>query len=87
MSGLVPTRSCRPVGTEAEVDFAIPLAEMPRVSREFVGTEGEAKAASCVFARGGPAVADLDVSAAPKLVCQRCLEPMRWPVNVKRAWR
>ena len=31
----------------------------------------------------GQAVADLDVSAQPEVVCQRCMQPMRWPVKVK----
>ena len=31
----------------------------------------------------GQAVADLDVSAAPEVVCQRCMQPMRWPIKVK----
>ena len=26
---------------------------------------------------------DLDVSARPEVVCQRCMQPMRWPVKVK----
>ena len=31
----------------------------------------------------GQAVADLEVSAQPEVVCQRCMQPMRWPVEVK----
>jgi ribosomal protein S13 len=31
----------------------------------------------------GQAVADLEVSAAPEVVCQRCMQTMRWPVQVK----
>ena len=31
----------------------------------------------------GQAVADLDVSAQPEVVCQRCMQPMRWPITVK----
>ena len=31
----------------------------------------------------GQAVADLEVSAQPEVVCQRCMQPMRWPVKVK----
>src|SRR3982750_3693261 len=68
------------VGTEAVVDFTIPLAELPRVSHELVGTEGEAKG-QVRFSR--QAVADLEVSAQPEVVCQRCMQPMRWPVVVK----
>ena len=70
------------VGTEAAVDFTIPLAELPRVSHELSTADGDAKG-SVRFSRAqGQAVADLDVSAAPEVVCQRCMQPMRWPVNV-----
>ena len=31
----------------------------------------------------GQAVADLEVRAQPEVVCQRCMQPMRWPVEVK----
>ena len=71
------------VGTEAVVDFTIPLAELPRVSHELVGTEGEAKGKVRFSRQVGQAVADLEVSAAPEVVCQRCMQPMRWPVVVK----
>ena len=71
------------VGTEAKVEFTIPLAELPRVSHELVGTDGDAKGRVRFSRQAGLAVADLDVSAAPEVVCQRCMQPMRWPVNVK----
>src|SRR5687767_12389018 len=71
------------VGTEAVVDFTIPLAELPRVSHELVGTDGDAKGRVRFSRQAGQAVADLDVSAAPEVVCQRCMQPMRWPVTVK----
>jgi uncharacterized protein len=71
------------VGTEAAIDFTIPLDELPRVSHELSGTEGDA-AGSVRFSRQlGQAVADLQVSAQPEVVCQRCMQPMRWPVTVK----
>ena len=71
------------VGTETEIDFSIPLAELPRVSHELTAKDGEATG-SVRFARQlGHAVADLDVSAQPEVVCQRCMQPMRWPVHVK----
>jgi DUF177 domain-containing protein len=71
------------VGTEAELDFSIPLAELPRVSRELSGADGEA-AGKVRFSRQlGQAVADLEVAARPEVICQRCMQPMRWPVQVK----
>src|SRR6188472_2042384 len=71
------------VGTEAVVDFTIPISELPRVSHELVGTEGEAKGKVRFSRQVGQAVADLEVSAQPEVVCQRCMQPMRWPVVVK----
>jgi DUF177 domain-containing protein len=71
------------VGTEAAVDFTIPLAELPRVSHELTASDGEARGNVRFSRQLGQAVADLDVSAAPEVVCQRCMQPMRWPIQVK----
>src|SRR5689334_17660177 len=71
------------VGTESVVDFSIPISELPRVSHELVGTEGEAKGTVRFSRQVGQAVADLEVRAEPEVVCQRCMQPMRWPVVVK----
>ncbi len=71
------------VGTETELDFAIPLAELPRVSHELTSRDGEARGHVRFSRQLGQAVADLDVSAQPEVVCQRCMQPMRWPVKVK----
>ncbi len=70
-------------GTEAKVDFTIPLEELPRVARELAGTEGTATGTVRFSRQLGRAVADLQVSAQPQVVCQRCMQPMRWPVEVK----
>jgi uncharacterized protein len=71
------------VGTEAVVDFSIPLAELPRVSHELVSADGEAHGSVRFSRQVGQAVADLEVRAQPEVVCQRCMQPMRWPVWVK----
>lgn len=71
------------VGTETAVDFQIPLAELPRVAHELIGKEGEARGHVRFSRHMGHAVADLEVHAAPEVVCQRCMQPMRWPVDVK----
>ena len=71
------------VGTEAVVDFSIPLKDLPRVSRELTSTDGEAKGQAQFSRQLGHAVADLEVNAAPEVVCQRCMQMMRWPVVVK----
>jgi uncharacterized protein len=71
------------VGTETAMDFAIPLAELPRVAHELVGTAGEAKGVVKFSRQLGNAVADLQVKAGPEVVCQRCMQTMRWPIDVK----
>src|SRR5687768_12718510 len=70
------------VGTEAAIDFSIPLAELPRVSHELALAEGEAVGKVRFLRQLGQAVADLQVATQPEVVCQRCMQPMRWPVNV-----
>jgi uncharacterized protein len=70
------------VGTEAVIDFSIPLADLPRVSHELSGTEGEAVGQVRFSRQLGQAVADLEVRTQPEVVCQRCMQVMRWPVNV-----
>lgn len=71
------------VGTEAAIDFTIPFENLPRVASELVATDGAATGAVRFSRQQGHAVADLQVSARPEVVCQRCLQPMRWPVEVK----
>lgn len=71
------------VGTETAMDFQIPLAELPRVSQELTATDGEARGHVRFSHQSGQAVADLEVTAAPEVICQRCMQPMRWPVDVK----
>ena len=70
-------------GTETAVDFSIPLAELPRVAHELTAHDGEAKGRVRFSRQLGQAVADLEVSAQPEVVCQRCMQPMRWSVMVK----
>jgi uncharacterized protein len=70
------------VGTETVIDFSIPIAELPRVSHEVTSTDGEARGHVRFSRQLGQSVADLDVTAQPEVVCQRCMQPMRWPVKV-----
>jgi uncharacterized protein len=71
------------VGTDTAIDFTIPLAELPRVSHELLTTDGAANGKVRFSRQLGQAVADLEVSAQPEVVCQRCMQSMRWPVKVK----
>ena len=70
------------VSTETALDFAIPLAELPRVAHELIATDGDARGHVRFSRQLGQAVADLQVKAQPEVVCQRCMQSMRWPVEV-----
>jgi uncharacterized protein len=71
------------VGTETTMDFSIPLSELPRVSHELRSKNGDAQGHIRFSRQLGHAVADLEVKARPEVVCQRCMQPMRWPVDMK----
>jgi uncharacterized protein len=71
------------VGTDAVIEFTIPLSDLPRVSRELTSLNGDATGRARFSRQLGQAVADLEVSAQPEVVCQRCMQAMRWPVVVK----
>jgi len=62
----------------AEVDFAVPLAELPGVAAGVAGSV----AGSARFARTqGLPVAELTVRGAATLECQRCMQPMSVPID------
>lgn len=63
---------------EAEVDFAVPLAELRGLTAGVAGSvAGRARFAR---ARGLP-VAELTVRGVATLACQRCMQPMSVPVD------
>jgi uncharacterized protein len=66
---------------QANIDFAIPLAEFPRLSPQLALTTGEVRG-SVRFAREiGRPVADVAVSADLQLTCQRCFGPLSMHVD------
>jgi DUF177 domain-containing protein len=71
------------VGTETAIEFSIPFGELPRVSHELTSKDGEARGQVRFSRQQGLAVADLEVNAQPEVVCQRCMQSMRWPVKVR----
>jgi uncharacterized protein len=70
------------VSTGTALDFAIPLAELPRTALELIAKDGDATGHVRFSRQLGQAVADLKVTAQPQMVCQRCMQAMRWPVDV-----
>lgn len=64
----------------AEVAFAIPLDHMPRVREQFASAGGTVRGLARFRREAGFRVADLEMSGEARLVCQRCLEPMKVPI-------
>jgi uncharacterized protein len=65
----------------AQVDFSIPLKEFPRVLPSLADPGGEARGRVSFSREGRIAVAEVAVTADLSLLCQRCLAPLKWPVN------
>lgn len=68
---------------EADIEFAVPLAELPRLRSQLASVEGMVRGRVHFTRESGFAVADLTLSGAADLVCQRCLKPMSEPVDSK----
>ncbi len=61
---------------EADIDFAVPLAELPRLRAQLASVSGEAHGRVHFRRMAGVAVAELTLSGTAHLVCQRCLGAM-----------
>jgi len=69
--------------SEAEFELLVPLAQMARVSREFV-RPGNSVEAKLSFAReGNRVVARVALNGTLSLTCQRCMKPMQWPLSTQ----
>jgi uncharacterized protein len=66
---------------EADIDFAVPLAELSRLRSQLASVEGTVRGRVHFTRESGFVVADLTVSGAATLACQRCLEAMTEPVE------
>jgi uncharacterized protein len=61
---------------EADIDFAVPLAELSRLRAQLASVAGEVHGRVHFRRMAGIAVAELTLSGTARLVCQRCLEAM-----------
>jgi len=61
---------------QAAIDFAIPLAEFPRLSPQLANTNGEMRGAVHFSREIGMPVAEVQVAGELALTCQRCFGPM-----------
>ena len=66
---------------EADIDFAVPLAELPRLRSQLASIEGTVRGRVHFTREAGFVVAELTVDGAATLVCQRCLQTMTEPVS------
>jgi uncharacterized protein len=65
---------------EADIDFAVPLAELPRLRSQLASVEGEVHGRVHFARESGFVVADLTMAGNATLTCQRCLGAMSEPV-------
>jgi uncharacterized protein len=65
----------------ADVEFAVPLAELPGLRSLRAGVAGSAGGHVRFAREAGMPVADLALSGTVTLQCQRCLQPMERPLG------
>jgi len=64
-----------------QVQLAIPLERFERVTPQLAVAQGMVDGSVALAREEGRIVADVAVTAQLQLRCQRCLEPMSWPVQ------
>ena len=65
---------------QADVAFEIPLSRLPRVQAQIAGAKGTVHGVAHFRREAGFRVAEVELEGEAKLVCQRCLAPMTWPL-------
>ena len=65
----------------ADLDFAVPLAELSGLRPERPDVGGEVKGHAHFSRERGFAVAALELAGAARLQCQRCLKPLEVPLH------
>ncbi len=66
---------------EADIDFAVHLAELSRLRSQLASVEGQVRGRVHFTRESGIVIAELAMSGDAVLVCQRCLQPVTEPVN------
>ena len=61
---------------EADIEFTVPLAELPRLRAQLANVAGEVRGRVHFRRMAGIAVAELTLSGTARLVCQRCLDAL-----------
>ena len=66
---------------EADIDFEVPLAELPRLRSRLAGVAGMVRGRVHFARESGFPVAELTLEGTATLTCQRCLGPLSQPVS------
>jgi uncharacterized protein len=67
---------------EADIDFAVPLAELSRLRSQLASVDGMVRGRVHFTREAGFVVADLTMDGTATLACQRCLQAMDEPVSI-----
>ena len=79
--GFKPLDIDRLADREADVDFSVPLAELPRLRSRLASVEGTVHGQVHFTRQSRVPVAELSMSGSATLQCQRCMEKMQGPVE------
>lgn len=66
---------------EAEIDFDVPLAGLPRLRSRIAGIGGSVRGSARLGRKAGFAVAELTFAGTATLQCQRCMQTMEIPID------
>jgi uncharacterized protein len=67
----------------AVLDLDVPLREMSALPAELIAEGGHLRAEVRFGREQGRAVAHVGLEGELQLICQRCMQPMRWPVKTQ----
>ena len=67
----------------ADVDFAVPLAELAGLRAPQAGVTGTVTGRAHFGRQGGVVVAELAMKGEATLECQRCMQPMTWALDTR----
>jgi uncharacterized protein len=81
--GSEPLDIDRLADAEADVDFSVPVAELPRLRSRLEALGGVVQGSVHFTREAGLAVAELTVRGMAVLQCQRCMEKLEAPVETR----
>lgn len=68
---------------EADIDFAVPLAELPRLRAQLASVAGEVHGRVHFRRQAGIPVGELELQGTARLVCQRCLGELELAIEAE----